>query len=87
MVISDRKKKDKEHQALKKETELEAKQKKEKLAEEDKGDIGAKTKVGFLKLLERKFGTVLRAWRKALDTDGNGRLSYIEFCTVLRLNN
>lgn len=84
MVISDRKKKDKEHQALKKETELEAKQKKEKLAEEDKGDIGAKTKVGFLKLLERKFGTVLRAWRKALDTDGNGRLSYIEFCSACR---
>eukprot|EP00746_Dinoflagellata_sp_MGD_P112022 gnl/MRDRNA2_/MRDRNA2_48898_c0_seq1.p1 gnl/MRDRNA2_/MRDRNA2_48898_c0~~gnl/MRDRNA2_/MRDRNA2_48898_c0_seq1.p1 ORF type:complete len:1345 (+),score=318.81 gnl/MRDRNA2_/MRDRNA2_48898_c0_seq1:55-4089(+) len=83
ILTSERKKKDKERRALQKDAEIEAKLWKKKLAEEDKADIGAKSRSGFLKLLERKFGSILRAWRK-VDSDGNGRLSYNEFCGACR---
>lgn len=83
MVVSDRKRKEKASQKQKQDMDLEAKQWKAKLAEEDNADIGAKSVPGFKKLLVRKFGSILRAWRK-VDSDGNGRLSYNEFCGACR---
>merc|ERR1719215_1205851 len=38
----------------------------------------------FKRLLLRKFGTITAAWKHALDPDGNGRLSFGEFCESLR---
>lgn len=46
--------------------------------------MGAKCVNGFKTLLKRKFGNVVRGWRLGLDNDGNGRLSYMEFCTAVR---
>ncbi|CAD7946585.1 unnamed protein product [Amoebophrya sp. A120] len=39
---------------------------------------------GFKKMIIHRYGSVLRAWREGLDTDGNGRLSYNEFIMAAR---
>lgn len=41
---------------------------KQKLAK----DMGVQTKEGFVKLLIQRHGSVVRAWREAIDLDGNG---------------
>jgi Ca2+-binding EF-hand superfamily protein len=46
--------------------------------------LGAKNVDDFLIFLERRFGNRTRAWRLALDADGNGKLSWVELCQVLR---
>lgn len=38
----------------------------------------------FETLLKRKYGSLINAWRNCLDADGNGKLTFIEFCTVVR---
>ena len=35
-------------------------------------------------MLLKKFGTLSRAWRLGLDTDGSGKLDMREFCEALR---
>jgi Ca2+-binding EF-hand superfamily protein len=35
-------------------------------------------------LCKRKFGTMIGAWRRHLDMDGNGKLTFGEFCTAVR---
>merc|ERR1719191_699984 len=47
-------------------------------------DMGARGLDAFRQLLERRFGSVVKAWRKALDSDGNGILSFGEFATACR---
>ncbi|CAD7940242.1 unnamed protein product [Amoebophrya sp. A25] len=47
-------------------------------------EMGARDAPSFLKLLVRRFGTIMRAWRNGLDMDGNGRISYFEFCKAAR---
>eukprot|EP00391_Amoebophrya_sp_Ameob2_P011326 CAMPEP_0178982828 /NCGR_PEP_ID=MMETSP0795-20121207/714_1 /TAXON_ID=88552 /ORGANISM="Amoebophrya sp., Strain Ameob2" /LENGTH=1810 /DNA_ID=CAMNT_0020673519 /DNA_START=87 /DNA_END=5520 /DNA_ORIENTATION=+ len=39
---------------------------------------------GFKKMVLHRYGSLLRAWRQGLDTDGNGRLSYNEFIMSAR---
>lgn len=39
----------------------------------------------FVEMLGKRFGNYVRAWRKALDLDGNGRITYNEFCLACRL--
>jgi len=53
-------------------------------AERKAKTVGAKSLDGFRAVLKRKFGNVIRGWRLAMDQDGNGRLSYMEFCTAVR---
>ena len=31
-----------------------------------------------------RYGNLMRAWRKGLDLDGSGKLSFTEFCKALR---
>lgn len=38
----------------------------------------------FLKLLRRKFGTLVRAWRVALDKDNGSELEFCEFVAAVR---
>ena len=38
----------------------------------------------FLKLLRRKCGSVVRAWRMALDKDGGSELEFCEFVSAVR---
>ena len=38
----------------------------------------------FLKLLRRKYGTLVRAWRFALDTDSGSELEFCEFVAAVR---
>lgn len=38
----------------------------------------------FLKLLRRKFGTLVRAWRVALDKDSGSELDFCEFVAAVR---
>ena len=38
----------------------------------------------FLKLLRRKCGSVVRAWRTALDKDGGSELEFCEFVSAVR---
>lgn len=45
---------------------------------------GARDAKSFLDLLVRRFGNFMRAWRNGLDFDGNGRISYFEFCKAAR---
>jgi len=39
----------------------------------------------FEELCRRKFGTLIGAWRQCLDFDGNGRLTFNEWCKALRV--
>ncbi|CAD7964066.1 unnamed protein product [Amoebophrya sp. A25] len=52
--------------------------------EKKMGAIIAKSKEGFKKMVLHRYGSLLRAWRQGLDTDGNGRLSYNEFIMAAR---
>merc|ERR1711953_340508 len=45
---------------------------------------GAQDVPGLKKMLVKKFGTLAAAWKNALDLDGNGRLSFGEFCEACR---
>jgi Ca2+-binding EF-hand superfamily protein len=47
----------------------------------DTGRLGVE---GFKELLKRRFGTVVRGWRQGLDTSGDGKLSFTEFCMACR---
>mmetsp|Transcript_18421 Transcript_18421/g.44988 ORF Transcript_18421/g.44988 Transcript_18421/m.44988 type:complete len:206 (+) Transcript_18421:2-619(+) len=38
----------------------------------------------FHTFLKQVYGNVVRGWRSALDKDGNGRISWVEFCTAAR---
>ncbi len=64
------------------------KEKKEKLKksqQEEKEKLIAATSIGgFTKMLVHRYGSVARGWRKGLDKDGNGRLSYNEFASAAR---
>eukprot|EP00929_Paragymnodinium_shiwhaense_P058786 TRINITY_DN29455_c0_g1_i1.p1 TRINITY_DN29455_c0_g1~~TRINITY_DN29455_c0_g1_i1.p1 ORF type:complete len:1646 (-),score=514.46 TRINITY_DN29455_c0_g1_i1:127-5064(-) len=51
--------------------------------EEDVMFYGSDGKAGFRRYLVTKFGSVLSGWRE-LDLDGNGRLTWMEFCKALR---
>jgi len=46
--------------------------------------MGASTLKDFKNSLVQRYGTIVAAWRAALDTDGNGRLSFGELCEALR---
>eukprot|EP00931_Biecheleriopsis_adriatica_P102796 TRINITY_DN77725_c0_g1_i1.p1 TRINITY_DN77725_c0_g1~~TRINITY_DN77725_c0_g1_i1.p1 ORF type:complete len:1764 (-),score=486.63 TRINITY_DN77725_c0_g1_i1:84-5375(-) len=46
--------------------------------------LGLHTPDGFRRALIGRCGSLLSAWRKALDLDGNGRLMPGEFCLALR---
>jgi len=46
--------------------------------------VGPKTSTQFKATLIRKFGHLVRAWRNALDADGNGILTYLEFGPTVR---
>merc|ERR1719262_831211 len=46
--------------------------------------MAAMTLEGFRKQLLLRYGSIVTAWRCALDLDGNGRLSFGEFCMALR---
>mmetsp|Transcript_45972 Transcript_45972/g.82781 ORF Transcript_45972/g.82781 Transcript_45972/m.82781 type:complete len:1206 (+) Transcript_45972:75-3692(+) len=49
-----------------------------------KANVGMKS-LGELKtLLVARYGNLFSAWRQALDLDGNGRLSFGEFCLAMR---
>lgn len=47
-------------------------------------DLGAKNVGEFKRLLVSRYGTLVAAWRQALDLDGNGRISFGELCLALR---
>lgn len=47
-------------------------------------DMGAYDLVGFKELLAQKYGNIYRAWKLALDPDGNGRVSKMEFFAAAR---
>merc|ERR1719313_712831 len=47
-------------------------------------DIGASTVEGFKKKLVQHHGNSVRAWRYALDTSGDGKLSKMEFYAAAR---
>merc|ERR1719265_1717122 len=46
--------------------------------------MGVKTLDEFRQQLKVKFGSLVTAWRQGLDADGNGRISFGEFCMALR---
>jgi len=46
--------------------------------------MGPCSLLGLKTLLRRKFGNMVRGWRLALDSDGNGMLTYNEFIVALR---
>jgi Ca2+-binding EF-hand superfamily protein len=47
-------------------------------------DQGVKCVAGLKNMLVSRFGSIYSGWRQALDLDGNGRLSFGEFCLALR---
>merc|ERR1719502_2620083 len=47
-------------------------------------DIGAHNFEEFKGVLQRKYGNLLRAWTMGLDSDGSGKLSFVEFCNSAR---
>jgi len=51
---------------------------------ESKYDLLTTGADGFRLLLRRRYGNVVRAWRTGLDLDGNGRVSFFEFCRAAR---
>merc|ERR1719171_2931568 len=53
-------------------------------AETKERNVGATTPEEFKAALTRKYGNLLRAWRKGLDLDGNGKLSFVEFCAAAK---
>ncbi|CAD7968886.1 unnamed protein product [Amoebophrya sp. A120] len=55
-----------------------------KTSKKAQAEMGARDAQSFLQLLVRRFGTIMRAWRNGLDLDGNGRISYYEFCKAAR---
>mmetsp|Transcript_10590 Transcript_10590/g.19567 ORF Transcript_10590/g.19567 Transcript_10590/m.19567 type:complete len:1194 (+) Transcript_10590:224-3805(+) len=44
---------------------------------------GLVTVEGFKKSLSSRCGSLLGGWRSALDLDGNGRITFVEFCMAL----
>lgn len=51
---------------------------------QERAAIGAADLDSLKKLLVRKYGTICQAWRHVLDLDGNGKLSFLEWCKALR---
>jgi len=47
-------------------------------------DCANTTAEGFEKLCERTYGSLVGAWRLCLDIDGNGKLTFNEWCRALR---
>jgi len=47
-------------------------------------DVGATSVQSLRNLLLRRFGTMSSAWRNSLDVNGNGKLAFSEFCSVMR---
>jgi len=56
---------------------------KQRQTAEASGLWGAKGTRGFRTFLKNKYGSIVAGWR-ALDLDGNGRLSFQEFCIACR---
>merc|ERR1719478_157376 len=52
--------------------------------EKKMADIGAKSLKAFKQLLATKYGSILGAWRRALDVSGDGKLSFMEFTNACR---
>lgn len=48
-------------------------------------DIGANSLDALKALLVRRYGSIASAWRQHLDSDGNGKLSFGEFCQAVRM--
>jgi hypothetical protein len=57
---------------------------KEHQAEKMRKNKGAQTLGQFKQMLVQRFGSMLVAWRKALDVSGDGRLSFQEFTKACR---
>merc|ERR1719399_2318827 len=49
-----------------------------------KADFGAQGLKAFKNLLKTKYGSMLVAWRRALDVSGDGKLSFVEFTSACR---
>merc|ERR1719420_1202907 len=47
-------------------------------------DVGAHNFDEWKGVLTRKYGNLLRAWTMGLDSDGSGKLSFVEFCQSAR---
>merc|ERR1719261_125469 len=47
-------------------------------------DVGAQDLTGLKKMLNRKYGNLMRAWKQAFDTKDNGKISFVEFCNACR---
>eukprot|EP00439_Symbiodinium_sp_Y106_P045532 s4048_g5.t2 len=58
-------------------------QRKQEHEQMDKFKVGLKSAGGFRQALAHRFGSLLGAWREALDYDGNNRLTFGEFCLAL----
>ncbi|CAE8590001.1 unnamed protein product, partial [Polarella glacialis] len=56
---------------------------KERLASENADFLEAKGVAGFSDFLKKRCGSIVVGWRE-LDIDGNGRLSFNEFCVACR---
>ena len=56
----------------------------EEAAAKAAADVGAFSLDEFKGALRRKYGNLLRAWKLGLDSDGSGKLSFVEFCQSAR---